>query len=279
MQKTISTVLLALLTTAGASVAGSIDQERDSPQVSESSRCTDLSDHAVANATLNLAQETDSACRTASAARTDRAPQTTVARAPDVQDAPLLVEGLRLRVSPEDVSGWLLSMPGIESTRMNPPDEKGRASMQVIVVDPNQHPRIAGVRGQLWPIFVDRRLQGLRVLFMPEVATGAIFCTIDGRGAAQRLNAYLTDRFGEEKAGGFYEKGGLRARLIYRISQRRTFTSDTCEASGQGLGYAHIELYLIADGDNGYVGGRSETIEVSRRPVGAVDTAPPANAQ
>lgn len=279
MQTIIATLLLAGLSTAEASFEEPVHQEAAKPSISTAASFTSPIHDAVGDATRNATQQNDSAGRIVSSAPTERKLQAVAEPPAGIQDATLLVEGLPLWVSPEAVSAWLSSKAGVVATRLNPPDDKGLSSMQVTVGDPAQAPRIAGVRGQLWPIFLYSKLQGLRVQFMPETDTGAIFCTLDGRSAAQQLNAYLTDRFGAEKTGGYYERGGLRARLIYRLYDRRTSISAACDASGQGPGYAHIELYLIAAGDNGYIGGPTETIEVSRAPFGAVAAALSASPQ
>lgn len=186
------------------------------------------------------------------------------------QEAPEVVEGLRLWTTVEEVSAWLMSKDGIGSTRMNPQDAKGRASMQVNAVDRANDPRIGGVRAQLWPIFVDGTLRGLRVLFKPETETGATFCTLEGRGAAQRLNAYLTERYGPERDGS-YVRGGLRARLHYRTYDKRAQSiSGICDSRGEGPGLAQIELYLIADGDNGFDHDQPDAIDVRRSATGGL---------
>jgi hypothetical protein len=186
------------------------------------------------------------------------------------QEAPEVVEGLRLWTTVEEVRAWLMAKDGIESTRMNPQDAKGLASMQVNAVDRANDPRIGGVRAQLWPIFVNGALSGLRVLFKPETQTGATFCTLEGRGAAQRLNAYLAARFGPEKDGS-YVRGGLRARLHYRTYDRRAQSiSEICDSRGEGGGLAQIELYLIADDDIGFDHDQPDAIDVRRSATGGL---------
>lgn len=181
-----------------------------------------------------------------------------------------VIEGLRLWSSTEEVGARLMSKPGIASTRMNPQDAKGRASMQVNPVDRANTPRIAGVRAQLWPVFVAGKLRGLRVLMQAETDTGATFCTLDGRGAAQRLNAYLAERFGPEQDGA-YSRGGLRARLQYRTySGPFQSITEICDSRDQGPGGAQIELYLIAEGDEGFAAVQPAVIAVRHSATGGL---------
>lgn len=194
--------------------------------------------------------------------------------ATDDPQAPEVIEGLRLWSSAEDVGVWLMSKPGIASTRMNPQDAKGRASMQVNPVDRANTPRIAGVRAQLWPVFVAGKLRGLRVLMQAETETGATFCTLDGQGAAQQLNAYLAERFGPEQDGA-YSRGGLRARLHYRTySGPFQSITEICDSRDQGPGGAQIELYLIAEGEEGFSPDQPAVISVRRSATGGLVPVP-----